>query len=39
MLNLIVRNIAVWSFKYVYLQNVFTNLIFIIYVKAEFGIK
>ena len=31
MLNWIVRNRTVWSFSYVYLQNVFTNHIFNIY--------
>ena len=39
MLNWIVRNITVWSFNCVYLQNVFTNHIFKIYVKTGFGTK
>ena len=39
MLNWIVRKRTVSSFKYVYLQNVFTNHIFDIYVKTGFGIK
>ena len=39
MLNLIVRNRTVWLFNCMYLQNVFTNHIFDIYVKTGFGIK
>ena len=39
MLNWIVRKGTVWSFNWVYLQNVFTNHIFNIYVKTGFGIK
>ena len=39
MLNWIVKDETVWSFNCVYLQNMFTNNIFNIYVKAEFGIK
>ena len=39
MLNRIVRNKTVWSFNCVYLQNVFTNHIFNIYVKTGFGFK
>ena len=33
MLNWIVRNSTVWSFNSVYLENVFTNHIFNVYVK------
>ena len=39
MLNWIVRNRTVWAFNSGYLQNVFTNHIFNIYVKTGFGIK
>ena len=39
MLNWNVRNRTVLSFSYAYLQNVFTNHIFNIYVKTVFGIK
>ena len=39
MLNWIVRNRTVSSFNSVYLQDVFTNYIFNIYVKTGFGIK
>ena len=39
MLNWIVRNRAIWSFNYVYLQNVFINQIVNVYTKTEFGIK
>ena len=38
-LNWFVRNRTVWAFKCVYLQNVFPNQIFNIYVKTEFSIK
>ena len=38
-LNWIVRNRTVWSFNCMYLQNVFRNHIFNIYVKTGFGIK
>ena len=34
-----VRKETVWSFNSVYLQNVFTNHIFDIYLKTGFGIK
>ena len=39
MLNWIVRKRTDWSFNSVYLQNVFTNQIFNIYVKTGSGIK
>ena len=39
MLNWIARNRTVWSFNCVYLENVFTNHIFNMYVKTGFGIK
>ena len=39
MLSWIVRNRKVWSFIYMYLQNVFINHIFYVYVKTGFGIK
>ena len=39
MLNWIVRNRTVWLFNCVYLQNVFANHIFNVYVKIGFGIK
>ena len=35
MVNWIVRNRIIWSFKYVYLQNVFTKHISNIYVKQD----
>ena len=39
MLNWIVRNRTVWSFNWVYRQNVFTNHIFNKCVKTGFSIK
>ena len=39
MLNWIARNKTVWSFNSVYLQNVFTDYIFNIYVNTGFDIK
>ena len=39
MQNWIVGNRTVWSFNWVYLENVFTNNIFNIYLKSGFGIK
>ena len=39
MLNWIVRNGTVWSFNCVYVQNMFTNDIFNVFVKTGFGIK
>ena len=39
MVNWSVRNRAVWSFNSVYIQNVFTNHMFNIYVKTGFDIR
>ena len=39
MLDCIVINRDAWSFNGQYLQNVFTNHIFNVYVKTVFGIK
>ena len=39
MLNWMFRNRTVWSNNCMYLQNVFTNHIFKICVKTEFGTK
>ena len=39
MLNWIVKNRTVWLLNCVYVQNVFTNDVFDIYIKIGFGIK
>ena len=39
MLDWIVRNRTVWSFNYVYQQNVFSNHILDLYVQTGFGNK
>ena len=39
MINWIVKNRTVWSFNCVYLQNMFINHIFKIYVKIGFGLE
>ena len=39
MLNWNIKTRTVWLFNSVYLQNVFTNHIFDIYIKTGFGIK
>ena len=38
MLNLIVRNRTVWSFNYVYLQNIFTNNSCNLHVKKDLAL-